>query len=61
MMPFSDIKSENSIMGVEKMEKVGKCQKKSENVGKSRKNVGKSRKTIEKRHIFRRFSDVPPP
>ena len=41
--------------------KVGKCRKKSENVGKSRENVGKSRKTIEKRHIFRRFSDVPPP
>jgi len=61
MMPFSEITSENSIMGVEKSEKVGKCRKKSENVGKSRENVGKSRKTIEKRHIFRRFSDVPPP
>jgi hypothetical protein len=43
-MPFSDITSENSIMGVEKSENAGKSRKMSENVGKSRKNVGKSRK-----------------
>ena len=44
MMSFSDITSENSIMGVEKLENAGKSRKMSENVGKSRKNVGKSRK-----------------
>ena len=45
MMPFSEITSENSIMGVEKSEKVGKCRKKSE------KSLKKS-ENHQKRHIF---------
>jgi hypothetical protein len=44
MMPFSDIKSENSIMGVEKSEKVGKCRKKSEKCRKKSEKVGKPSK-----------------